>query len=159
MGTTPRPRVIVGVDTSIPGLAALRSAVAEAARRGAVLHAARAGDDFALGDVTRIDEAFAAAFGGYPAGVAVRREMLFGPPAEALTRRAHRSSDLLVVGTHGRGPWRAALSGSVSRACLRRATCPVLVVPPPETAYLTRRERRSLLRGGGGGPAPVSNVP
>ena len=37
-------RIVVGVDTSLAGLRALRLAVAEARRRGAVLHAVRTYD-------------------------------------------------------------------------------------------------------------------
>jgi nucleotide-binding universal stress UspA family protein len=48
--------------------------------------------------------------------------------------------DLLVLGSHGFGPARAALSGSVSNALVRTAACPLVVVPrsaddkPPITA-------------------------
>jgi hypothetical protein len=65
------PRVIVGVDDSVPGLAALRFAVGEARRRGVPLHAVRARTDLVLGDFTEIDAAFAEAFGAYPDGVEV----------------------------------------------------------------------------------------
>jgi nucleotide-binding universal stress UspA family protein len=39
---------------------------------------------------------------------------------------------MLVVGSHGRSGLSAALLGSVSRACLHRATCPVVVVSDGE---------------------------
>lgn len=38
--------------------------------------------------------------------------------------------DLLVVGTHGHGPVRRALVGSVAMGLAQSAPCPVLVVPP-----------------------------
>jgi nucleotide-binding universal stress UspA family protein len=41
-------------------------------------------------------------------------------------------ADLIVVGTHGRGGFKAALLGSVARALCHTATRPVLVVPPPQ---------------------------
>ena len=51
-----------------------------------------------------------------------------GNPGEVLAERA-RDLDLLVVGSRGRGPVRQALLGGVSSEVMRRATCPVLVVP------------------------------
>jgi nucleotide-binding universal stress UspA family protein len=41
-------------------------------------------------------------------------------------------ADLIVVGTHGHGGFKAALLGSVARALCHTATRPVLVVPPPQ---------------------------
>jgi nucleotide-binding universal stress UspA family protein len=51
-----------------------------------------------------------------------------GSPANVLSDAA-TSSDLLVVGSHGRGYLATALLGSVSEACVRRGTTPVVVVP------------------------------
>jgi nucleotide-binding universal stress UspA family protein len=144
MAKQPEPRVIVGVDRSIPGLAALRFAVAEARRRDVPLHAVRVEPELTLAQCEAIDGAFADAFGGIPSDVRVYREVLIGPVAEALTRRAHYSTDVLVVGTDGHGWWHALWFGSISRACLRRAHCPVLVVPGPEMALSARRRRRWL---------------
>lgn len=50
-------------------------------------------------------------------------------PAEALIE-ASKHADLVVVGSHGRGPVRAMLQGSVSQSVVRHATCPVVVMPP-----------------------------
>ncbi|PRX60426.1 universal stress protein family protein [Nonomuraea fuscirosea] len=41
---------------------------------------------------------------------------------------ASRRADLVVVGSHGRGPLGSALLGSVSRGTLHHAACPVAVV-------------------------------
>lgn len=49
-------------------------------------------------------------------------------PDEALPRLAE-GARMLVVGSRGLGTVGAAVLGSVSRSCLHRATCPVLVVP------------------------------
>ena len=42
--------------------------------------------------------------------------------------------DLIVMGTHGRGPLAQALLGGVVDKVLRKAPCPVVTVRPNETA-------------------------
>jgi nucleotide-binding universal stress UspA family protein len=140
MNTRPDPRVIVGVDRSIHGLAALRAAAAEAVLRGLPLYAARAEPDYST-DFTEIDAAFADAFGGLPAGLEVHRELLIGSIADALTRRAAFSGDLLVVGDSRPGRLRSFWSGSVTRSCLSKAHCPVMAVPAPDSALAGRSPR------------------
>jgi nucleotide-binding universal stress UspA family protein len=39
-------------------------------------------------------------------------------------------ADLLVIGTHGRGGFERFMLGSVAEKVLRKASCPVLIVPP-----------------------------
>jgi nucleotide-binding universal stress UspA family protein len=51
-----------------------------------------------------------------------------GDPAEVLAARS-RDLDLLVVGSRGYGPVRQVLIGGVSGELMRRAACPVLIVP------------------------------
>jgi nucleotide-binding universal stress UspA family protein len=54
-----------------------------------------------------------------------------GMPAERLAELADdENAELIVVGSRGRGAFRAAFPGSVSTSVLGLATCPVLVVPP-----------------------------
>jgi nucleotide-binding universal stress UspA family protein len=62
------------------------------------------------------------------AGASAAGEILDGDPAAAL---ASASSDLelLVCGSRGFGPLRTLLLGGTSHALVRRAACPVLVVP------------------------------
>ncbi len=48
-------------------------------------------------------------------------------------------ADLIVMGCRGRGGIRRAIGGSVSDAVIRRAPCPVLVVPSNETAGTPQR--------------------
>jgi len=143
MSTRSHPRVVVGVDGSLHGLAALRIAAAEAARRGVPLYAVRvrsaASVPYALSE---IDEAFVEALGGLPRNVELHREVALPPAATALTRRAVHAEDLLVLGESGRGAWHAFWSGSVTRGCLRKARCQVLVVPVPEMARTVWRPRR-----------------
>lgn len=138
------PRVFVGVDRSIPGLAALRFAVAEARRRGTALYAVRVVNALTVEATGEIDAAFEEALGGVPTDLVVRRELLVGPVAETLARRARNPQDVLVVGTDGVSRWHGLWSRSISRECLRKARCPVLIVPGPQMAIEVRRRRRWL---------------
>src|SRR5690606_41913352 len=52
-----------------------------------------------------------------------------GSPAATIVNEC-TASDLLVVGSRGRNPFAGLLLGSVSRACLALAPCPVVVVRP-----------------------------
>jgi len=64
-------------------------------------------------------------------GLDTDAEVLEGSPGEELLRlAAAREADLVVLGSRGRGPLRAALLGSVSAAVVAAAPVPVLVVPP-----------------------------
>ncbi|MFB9907634.1 universal stress protein [Allokutzneria oryzae] len=51
-----------------------------------------------------------------------------GYPAGVLTEVSENAA-MLVVGRHRGGVLRQALVGSVSSACVRRALCPVIVIP------------------------------
>jgi nucleotide-binding universal stress UspA family protein len=52
-----------------------------------------------------------------------------GHPAEVIVQAAKENcSDLIVMGTHGRGGLRRLLMGSVAEEVLREASCPVLTV-------------------------------
>lgn len=63
-------------------------------------------------------------------GRRVRVVMVRGPAADSLVEAAREArADLLVVGSHGRGPVKRLFLGSVSEGVLRQAPCPVLVVP------------------------------
>lgn len=139
-------RVIVGVDRSPQGLAALRVAAREAAARATPLHAVRVEELLRLdesGDpaAEEIDLAFDEALGGVPDGLRVERSVQPPPVAGSLTAYANRPDDLLIVGTSAGGWWHALWSGSVARACVRKARCMVLVVPAPPLARELRRHR------------------
>jgi nucleotide-binding universal stress UspA family protein len=137
------PRVVVGVDDGLPGLEALRVAVAEGARRGLPVFAVRVGQIWPDSDFREIDAAFEKALGAVPPGV--ERALCTPPITAALTRFADHPGDLLVVGSSGLGWWHAVWSGSVARGCLARARCAVLVVRGPSAArdLPGRRWRRS----------------
>jgi nucleotide-binding universal stress UspA family protein len=57
---------------------------------------------------------------------------LSGPAAAAIAAACEDDVDLLVAGSRGYGPVARVLLGSVSRQLVRKAPCPVLVVPRPE---------------------------
>jgi nucleotide-binding universal stress UspA family protein len=146
-------RVVVGVDRSLAGLRALRLAVAEARRRDAVLHAVRAWNfdptwHAAPAEWSRelereasetISRAFEESMGGMPDDLDIVEATASGPVAAALVRYAHRDDDVLVVGSSARGWLRRLLAGSVTRQCVARASCPVLVVPADEFARTAAR--------------------
>lgn len=51
------------------------------------------------------------------------------PKQEILTVASEWAADLIIMGTHGRTGFDHFISGSVSESVIRRASCPVLVVP------------------------------
>lgn len=59
--------------------------------------------------------------------VHVHARLLEQSPAEALLEEG-KDADLIVVGSRGRGAFRAALLGSVSRTVVQHAPCPVAVI-------------------------------
>lgn len=59
--------------------------------------------------------------------------------ADVLTGAA-RAADLLVLGSHGNSRIRHTVLGSVSEECVRRANCPVVVVPVPASTTPTSTE-------------------
>ncbi len=60
----------------------------------------------------------------------VSAEAIRGRPADVLSRAATAAS-LLVLGSHGHSRVRHTVLGSVSEECIRRAGCPVVVIPAP----------------------------
>jgi nucleotide-binding universal stress UspA family protein len=138
--------IVVGVDGSAHGREALRFALAEATLRNATVVAVRAWSippltATGLGMIPAVDllrdELADAARGALETELAevrdhgpaatVELEVVMGDAAGALVERAE-GADLLVVGSRGRGGVAGALLGSVSRACLHHAPCPVAVV-------------------------------
>ena len=62
---------------------------------------------------------------------AVERRVVTGLAAERLADLADEvGAELIVVGSRGRGAFKAAFLGSVSTSLIGVARCPVLVVPP-----------------------------
>ncbi|WP_319461287.1 universal stress protein [Micromonospora sp. RTP1Z1] len=139
--------VVVGVDGSALSRAAVEFAVAEAAVRGARLHAVHAythptssgpGDMQPLvyeenqlrGEEDRVlAESLTGLTERYPE-VPVTRAAVHGRPVATLTE-ATRDAQLLVVGGQGRSELGGLLLGSVSHGVLHHAACPVAVVRSP----------------------------
>jgi nucleotide-binding universal stress UspA family protein len=58
-------------------------------------------------------------------------------PAEAIVEHAKQArADLILMGTHGRGPVAHFLMGSVAERVVRIAPCPVLTVHHPQREFL-----------------------
>lgn len=68
---------------------------------------------------------------------AASADVVFGDPAEELTRLAH-AVDLLVIGSRGQGALGRCINGSVSRHLARHSACPLLVVPRAVTQTAPR---------------------
>ncbi|MFC4127769.1 universal stress protein [Nocardia rhizosphaerae] len=138
--------VVVGVDGSAFGQAAVEVAFTEASRRGAALVAVHCWTDLrferlaGLLDVVDEDpevEAAAAAalaeqLDGWPEkfpDVPVRTQVYRHGPAHHLVEWS-RTAQLVVAGSRGRGGFHGLLLGSTSNALVQHAFCPVMIVHP-----------------------------
>ena len=146
--------IVVGVDGSDASHDALRWAAEEAQLRSTALVALHAwsfvpaqpiGDPGMLavpaGDLAGqlnaendaaqigLDQAVEDALGA-GSDVELERRLVEGDAGEALVA-ASKDAELVVVGSHGRSGFKAALLGSVSRHVVDHAACPVVVVKSP----------------------------
>lgn len=63
---------------------------------------------------------------------------LSGHPVVEILRYAEANAiDLIVLGTHGRGPLSHVVMGSVAERVVRKAPCPVLTVRQPERDFVS----------------------
>jgi nucleotide-binding universal stress UspA family protein len=135
--------IVVGVDGSAGGDAAIAFAFAEAGRRGnevLAIHAVTGpqftGPSDALIYDRRSEEARAAGLLYHAVAkrheqfpnLSVQRRVRWAPPAETLVK-ASTSAQLVVVGRRGTGGILGLRIGSVGQALLHHAACPVAVVP------------------------------
>ncbi|MEU7906132.1 universal stress protein [Actinoplanes sp. NPDC049118] len=140
---TTRYLIVVGVDGSEGGQRALDWAVREADARGGAVQAVTAWswDGLEFGPVTAtnpteakeratrlLDDEIRALVARHGSHVPVAAEVVEGSPGAALAH-AGRTADLLVLGSHGSSRIRHTVLGSVSEECIRKATCPVVVIP------------------------------
>lgn len=138
--------IVVGVDGSDGGAAALEFAAEEAALRKAPLHVVSAWEipttAYAAGAAPPLDPATLDAFRLRAEQIAeeavstvkklqpsVEVEALSGAgqPADVLLAQG-ADAELIVVGRRGLGGFRSLLLGSVSQQVVHHATCPVVVV-------------------------------
>ena len=160
--TRPAGRIVVGVDDSPAGLAALRHAVSLASAAGmpivavrswalglprhggrrhrprgrghphVILYVNQAREHHACGEIVR--RAFEAATGGVPRDIAVAVETPEGDPGVRLTQIATADGDILVVGKERGQSVKRLVHGSVSSYCCEHSQCPVVVVPAARQA-------------------------
>ena len=148
--TTRRDKpVVVGVDGSAHALSAVRWAAAEAALHRAPLHLVYAiGTGWDLGRIGEIrvhnhqyrQEGIAALAEAeqqarQTAGLNtldIATELAWPSPVSVLVKRSH-AARLLVLGTRRMDAFDRAVLGSVSAVLVRRAGCPVIVIPPCHT--------------------------
>ena len=147
--------IVCGIDGSVDSQAALAYAQRLASRLGTRLILAH------VAELAHIPYAAAAPFGGSAgrmavaegidskkeaaerlleevaaaAGLAdVERRAAVGLPAERLADLAdEEDAELIVVGSRGRGAFKAAFLGSVSNSLVGVARCPVVIVPTGAT--------------------------
>jgi nucleotide-binding universal stress UspA family protein len=146
--------IVVGVDETASSRRALAWAAREAVRRGATLQVITAwtwdaveGAPLAAVDPRAMmeiaeqtqTEALDVVLAELETRPVVAREIVQSTASEALVE-ASRQADLVVVGTHGRGPVRSFLLGSVSQSVIRHAQCPVVVMPPVHEVNLEKSE-------------------
>ena len=131
-------QVVVGVDGSAHGDAALRWALEQAESRGGEVTAVfawqqpfvsipgafdreeleQAAKDFLIEKVSAVAPS---------PKVPLLPLVAEGDPAEALVVAA-KDADLLVVGTRGRSPFMGSVLGAVSLRCAAGASCPVTLI-------------------------------
>jgi nucleotide-binding universal stress UspA family protein len=136
--------IAVGVDDTDSSHRALAWAAREAVRRHADLEVVTAwtwdaieGSPIAAVDPQRMmdlaedtqEAAVREVVNDLPERPRIIRQIVQSTAADALID-ASKHADLVVVGTHGRGPVRALLLGSVSLSVIKNAACPVVVMPP-----------------------------
>jgi len=150
--TQPSGRIVVGLDGSPGGRAALAFALHDAARRAAAVEVVTAFDTAEtlaalcgtasltawssttdIGDAVETEssrtvaEVTAELAGRLAQLPPVTVTAVGGPVAHALIRSAE-GADLLVVGRRGRGGFASTVLGSVSMQCVLHAPCAVTVV-------------------------------
>jgi len=137
--------IVAGVDGSEGGRRALEWAAREAEARGGAVQAVMAwswdGMEYGPIAATRPDEEAERAartlereihdlITRHGSHIPVAAEVIEGRPADVLST-AGRAADLLVLGSHGHSRVRHTVLGSVSEDCIRKAVCPVVVIPVP----------------------------
>lgn len=140
-------KLLVAVDFSDPTDKVLREARRLAEKLGAsvwIVHVAEPEPDFVgydagpevvrgqVAEELRKEHQGLQQFAGQfrEAGVDTKAVLVRGPTVETLLATARKQgTDLIVIGSHGRGMVAELILGSVSQGLIRAGHCPVTVVP------------------------------
>lgn len=142
MADQAQPPIVVGVDGEETGQRALKWALREAQIRNCPVRVVNAWTFDPMGEFftetsseRRHQECIALlrrqveqASTGMTDLPPITESSVEGDPIRVLPELAHGAA-MLVVGRHRGGVVRQVLLGSVSAACVRQATCPVVVIP------------------------------
>ena len=139
-GASGLQKIVVGIDSSMSSIDALRWAVQQAQLTGSVVQALMAWQYPPAGMVpsapadldfnAEARQALDAAIEGVISGatsIEVTRVVEEGEPGPELVQ-ASKDATLLVVGSRGHGAVVGMLIGSVSQYCVTHAHCPVVVL-------------------------------
>jgi len=138
--------IAVGVDDSEASHKALAWAAQEAVRRGSTLELVttwtldhspigpnhtgpKEGESLEQAAHAMQKRAVEAVLAGMDPQPQLSYAVTHSTAADALVA-VSKTSDMIVVGTHGRGPVRTFLFGSVAQTLLKQSECPVVVIPP-----------------------------
>jgi nucleotide-binding universal stress UspA family protein len=141
-------KIVVGIDSTKPSAAALDWAIKEAQLRGSTLDIVVSWDyplmataepmmvpvpdrDTLVHSAEATADRMLADAGLETSGVSYTVHTPEGRPGEELVAMA-ADADLLVVGSHGSGPLKELILGSVSSYCAHHSTCPVVLVRTPD---------------------------
>jgi len=141
-------QIVVGIDGSDASERALRWAASEARARGGTVQAITAwhwdgSGTFFVAATSPADERVRAQqildqtvtkVSAEFTDIVIAGELIEETPGRALTHAA-ATADVLVLGSHGHSRLHHAVLGSVSEECVRRATCPVVVLPVPQVNH------------------------
>jgi nucleotide-binding universal stress UspA family protein len=134
-GPGTKHQIVVGTDGSDHADKAVAWAASQALRTGSTLELVTAygtgyelvkPDEAKLAMNEVLDGAQAIAEELAP-GITITRRTYLGAPEGVLMEEA-AGADLVVVGSRGLGGFKGSLLGSVSRKCVHRAPCPVMVI-------------------------------
>jgi nucleotide-binding universal stress UspA family protein len=141
MSTHGATGIVVGIEGTVASQGALQWAIQEGALRGSVVTVVHAWDFIAARDAGRmteheektastcmLDAAIASAVRAVGVAPEIVERSVKGAAARVLLAEAE-NAELLVLGRGHRSGVIDVLRHSVSAECVRRATCPVVVIP------------------------------
>ncbi|HEX2854085.1 MAG TPA: universal stress protein [Opitutaceae bacterium] len=64
------------------------------------------------------------------------------PVVEILAKATEHGADYIVMGSHGHTAFYDLLVGSTTHGVMRRASCPVVIVPPPKKEPKPRKSKK-----------------